>query len=284
MDTNESQTVLVLGATGKTGRRVVSKLAALGHQVRAASRHPGDAAANVTPTVFDWADGEGHASALEGADAVYVVPPAFVVDHADQHVDLFVAAKEAGVRRAVMLSARGVNVDDSIPMRRAELALFDSDLDATVIRPTWFAQNFTEGFFSHGVDEGVIATAAGDGLEPFIDADDIADVAVTLLVSSGHDGMAYDLSGSESLSFHDAAARLSDALGREIRHVNISIEDYISRAIGAGVPADYAAMLAGLNDVIRQGWDAHISDGVATVLGRPANSFTDWTRTLSAVN
>lgn len=284
MDTNQLRTVLVLGATGKTGRRVVDRLAALGHQVRAASRHPGAAAANVIPTVFDWDDTESHASALEGADAVYIVPPAFVVDHVDQDVKLLVAAKEAGVSRAVMLSARGVDADDSIPMRRAELALFDSDLDATVIRPTWFAQNFTEGFFGAGVDAGVIATSTGDGRVPFIDVDDIADVAVTLLVSLGHDGMAYDLSGSESLSFDDAAERLSDALGRRIRHVHVSAEEYIAGAVAAGVPADYAAMLASLNDVIRNGWDAQTSDGVATVLGRPANSFTDWTRTLSAVN
>lgn len=276
-------TVLVLGGTGKTGRRVAELLAGAGNDVRTAARNPGPAGGGITPVRFDWDDPAGHAAALEGVDAVYVVPPALVIEHAEPVAAFARRAAAAGVGRAVFLSARGVDTDDSIPLRRTELALLASDLPTTVIRPSWFAQNFTEGVFAAGVEAGVVATPAGDGLEPFIDADDIAAVAAHLLVTPGHAGAAYDLSGSEAITFGAAAALLSERLGREIRHVDITAEQFVAGAVAGGVPADYAAMLAGLFDIIRQGWDASVSDGVERVLGRPARSFADWAGTLSPV-
>jgi uncharacterized protein YbjT (DUF2867 family) len=275
--------ILVLGATGKTGSRVVDRLAADGVTVRAASRHPGTARAGVVPTHFDWDDQATWQPALQGAEAVYVIPPAFVIDHVAQSTALFAAAKEAGVKRALLLSARGVDSSDDIPYRRTELALLASGLEASIIRPTWFAQNFTDGAFAPGVAAGVLAAPAADGLEPFIDADDIADVAAAILTDTtgAHAGKDYNLSGSAAYTFGQAAEILSSALGKPVAYANITPEEFVQGLTSAGVPADYAAMLASLFEVIRNGWDAPLSDGVQQVLGRPARSFEDWAATIS---
>jgi uncharacterized protein YbjT (DUF2867 family) len=270
---------LILGGTGKTGRRVASRLLAHGASVRSASRHPIDDGSGARAVAFDWADPSTHDAALDGADAVYVIPPAMVLDHVDASTVFFQRAASHGVQRLVFLSARGVDADDAIPMRRAELALFDTPgLDATVIRPSWFAQNFTEGVFAAGVADGLLAAPAGDGREPFIDADDIADVATALLLdrTGTHGGQAIDLSGSVSYTFAEAAALLAGVAGRPVQYVDLTPADFVSGAVAAGLPADYAGMMASLFEVIRNGWDAHVSDGVERVLGRPARSLEQW--------
>jgi uncharacterized protein YbjT (DUF2867 family) len=273
--------ILVLGGTGKTGRRVVQQLAAQGVAVRAASRRPaGRTTDGVRPVHFDWDDSATHAPALAGVEAVYVVPPAFVLD-ATGHVPPFLKAVEAaGVPRAVLLSARGVDADDAVPLRRIELALAGGGLGWSVLRPSWFAQNFTEGAFAPAVQAGVLAMPTGEGREPFIDADDIAAVAVRLLLDPGLDGRAYDLSGPEAITFEQAASVLAGALGRPVRFQHVSADQWLEQTTAAGVPADYAAFLAAMLDGIRQGRDAHVSDGVRAVLGRPARSFEDWAATL----
>ncbi len=149
-------------------------------------------------------------------------------------------------------------------------------------RPSWFAQNFTEGVFADGVRQGVLAAPAGDGLEPFIDADDIADVAAALLLDADgrHAGKDYDLSGSVSYTFAQAAEVLSGALGHPVAYVDVAPADFIAGATAAGVPDDYAALLGGLFEIIRNGWDAAVSDGVQQVLGRAPRSLEDWAATL----
>jgi uncharacterized protein YbjT (DUF2867 family) len=274
--------ILVLGATGKTGRRVTDRLAASGVHVRAASRNPGAATQpGVTPVRFDWHDVSTHDAALDGASAVYVIPPEFVVDHVDA-VTAFVGRAEAlGVQRAVFLSARGVDMDDTIPLRREELVLLGSGLGATVVRPSWFHQNFTEGVFAEPVRAGVLAAPAADGLEPFIDADDIADVVVAALTDDRHAGQAYDLSGPEAITWGAAAGILGRAFGREVAYVDADPGEWEAGLVAAGLPVDYAAMLGSLFAVIRNGWDAQVSDGVQKVLGRSARSFEDWASTIS---
>jgi uncharacterized protein YbjT (DUF2867 family) len=276
-------TIAVLGATGKTGRRVTDRLVAAGHHVTAASRTPGAASSQVRPVHFDWADAASYSEVLRGADAVYVIPPAFVVDHVDAITALAAAATTAGVAKAVLLSARGVDADDNIPMRRSELALLGSGLDVTIIRPTWFAQNFTEGIFASSVSDGVLAVPAGTGLEPFIDADDIADVAVAVLTQPNHRAMAYDISGSEAITFADAARIIAAHIGRPLSYIDADPDEFIAGVTASGVPGDYAGMLGGIFEVIRNGWDATLSDGVERVLGRPPQSFSQWAaRTLTA--
>lgn len=267
-------TYLVIGGTGKTGRRVLDVLVAQGHTGRAGARTPGPAAPGIEPVHFDWADPATHGPALDGVEAVYVVPPALQLEYADEVAALGRLAVDAAVSRAVLLSARGADKAPESGIYRAEQALVETGLPTAVVRPAWFAQDFTESFFAPGTD-GVIAAPTGDGANPFIDAADIAAVAVALLTGAAPVG-AYDISGPRALSFGEAAEVLSRHAGREVRHVDTSPSDWLAGAIANGTPADYAQMIGTLLTLIREGHDADLSDGVQRALGRPATSFVDW--------
>jgi uncharacterized protein YbjT (DUF2867 family) len=269
--------ILVLGATGKTGRRTTRHLTAGGHAVRAAARTPGDPAPGVTPVRFDWSDPATYDAALAGADAVYVIPPAFRLDHPPLIASLLERARRAGVRRAVLLGARGGQLDPSSPLARAEAALRDSGLEWSVVRPTWFMQNFTEGFFRPGLDAtSELVAPAGDGATPFVDADDIAAVVAAALTDARHAGRAYDLSGPAARTFAEAAAVLGEHAGREVRYVDADPAGWERGAVAAGVPADYAGLLGALFGLIRAGQDAAVSDGVRRALGREPTSLEAW--------
>ncbi len=269
-------TYLVLGGTGKTGRRVLDQLVAAGHTARAAARSPGPASSGVEPVRFDWADQATYAPALTGAEAVYIVPPALQLEHAEQIATLGRLALDAGVQRAVLLSARGVDKAPENGMFRSEQALAATGLPTVIVRPTWFAQNFTESFFAPSIRaDGVLVAPAGDGANAFIDADDIAAVAVAGLTGATPAG-AYDLSGPRALSFTEAAAVLSPHVGREVRHVDLPVEEWVKGAAANGLPADYAGMLGGIFTLIKDGHDADLSDGVQRALRRPATAFEDW--------
>lgn len=274
--TRRMTTYLVLGGTGKTGRRVLHQLVAAGHTGRAAARTPGAGSPGIEPVRFDWADPSTYAPALSGVDAVYVIPPALQLEHADQIAALGAVAVDQGVGRAVMLSARGVDQAPDSALFRSEQALAATGLPTGVVRPSWFAQNFTESFFAPGITtEGVIVAPTAEGAHAFIDADDIAAVAVALLTGQAPLG-AYDLSGPQALRFSEAAAILSSHAGREVKHVDLPVDDWKAGAVENGLPVDYAEMLAMLFGLIRDGHDAGVSDGVQRALGRPPTSFEAW--------
>ena len=267
---------LVLGGTGKTGRRVLDLLVAQGHTARAAARTPGASSPGVDPVRFDWADVTTHRPALEGVEAVYVVPPALQLEHADQVAALGELAVAAGAQRAVLLSARGVDQAPDNGMFRSEQALAATGLPTAVVRPAWFAQNFTESFFAPTIRaDGVVVAPTGDGANPFIDTADIAAVAAALLTGDAPVGD-YDLSGPRALSFAEAAEVLTTYAGRTVRHVDLPQEEWLAAATGQGLPEDYAGMLAVLFTLIRDGQDDALSDGVERALGRPATSFEQW--------
>jgi uncharacterized protein YbjT (DUF2867 family) len=248
-------------APGKTGRRLVQQLTAAGHAPRAAARHGA--------VHFDWDDRATWAAALAGAEAVYVVPPALRGDYVPD-VEAFLAqAREAGVRRAVLLSARGADAGpapEQNPLYAAEQVLAASGLSWSVVRPSWFMQNFTEGFMVPDA-EGRIRLPAGDGRVPFIDAEDIAAVAAAALTQDGHEGQVYELAGPELLDHHEAAA----ALGAT--YEDVPPEAWQAAVQEAGMPAEYAAVLAMLFSFIRDGYEARPSDGVQRALGREPGAF-----------
>jgi uncharacterized protein YbjT (DUF2867 family) len=267
-------TFLLLGGTGKVGRRLATQLHTDGHEVRIASRNP--PAGGVR---FDWDDAQTHDPALEGADGVWVVPPALRLDHASQVGAFAERARRAGVSRLAVLSARGGNLDPASPLARMEAAVAASGAPHTVIRPAWFMQNFTEAFFAPGiVEQGVIAAPTGDGAAPFIDTEDIAAVAAAALTGHGGSGEAYDLSGPRALSFAEVAEVISDVTGRQVRHVDPGEEAWKAGAIEAGLPPAYADLLAVLFGIIRDGHDAMLSGGVQAVLGREPGSFEAWAK------
>jgi uncharacterized protein YbjT (DUF2867 family) len=263
-------TILVLGATGKTGRRVVSALDALGVDYRPVSRR--------TEIPFDWTDESTWARALDGATAVYLVPLAMNLD--DAEVAAFVPqAVAAGVRRIVLLSARGISPDDG-----RERAVRASGVDWTILRPTWFSHNFSEDYFLPEILAGEVALpVGGDGAHPFIDAQDIADVAVAALTQDGHAGVAYELSGPEALTFGDVLARIGEVSGRSIRITEMPAADYTDMLVERGFGVAYAEVLSMSLTAMRDGHDAALSDGVPSVLGHDGRLFGDYVKEAAGI-
>ncbi|MFE9636663.1 NAD(P)H-binding protein [Streptomyces sp. NPDC006463] len=264
---NATQTTLVIGGTGKTGRRVAEKLAALGRPVRVGSR-------NGEPA-FDWNEHATWLPALEGVDRVYVTYyPDLAFPGAVEQVGAFAQlAVAAGARRLVLLSGRGEEA-----AQRSEEALKASGADWTVVRSSWFNQNFDESFFLEPVLAGEIALPTADAVEAFVDTDDVADVVVAALTDDRHIGRTYELSGPRLLSFCDVAAELSKVTGREIAYVPVSDADYRAVLRENDLPEDFAELFT----LILDGRNAHRVHGVEEVLGRPPRDFADFAREAAA--
>lgn len=272
--TSSDATILILGGTGKTGRRISRRLRSAGAAVRTAARSGAD-------TGFDWADDGTWAPALQGATAVYLVPPGATLDVASPLPAFLDAAEISGVRHITQLSARGVeHAPPQAPMRAAELDLRSrSGLTTTTLRPGWFLHNFSEYLFLPAiVDDDVIAAPTGSGAEAFVHADDIAAVAAaTLLHPEAHAGAEYTLTGPTAHTFGEVAEAIGTAEGRPIRHLDEPREAWVRRITAQGLPADYASMLGGLLDEhVRAGHGAAATDDVERVIGRPPKGLTDY--------
>lgn len=260
---------LVLGATGKTGRRLVARLRLHGTSMRAASRS--------SDTRFDWADPHSWDSALQDVKAIYVVAPR---EPGPVH-DFVTRAEAAGVQRLVLLSGRGADTwGDStfgLDMRSAEDAVRGSALEWTILRASNFNQNFDEDVFHAPLLAGELALPAGAVPEPFIDIEDVADAAATVLTRpGGHAGQIYELTGPRSLTFADAVELISRASGRPITYKHISPAEYTASLIEEGVSDDDAHHVAEMFVLMERGLLASTTDGVATVLGRAPRTFEDY--------
>lgn len=267
-----SAPILVLGATGKTGRRVVRQLTDRDLPVRAASR--------TGRHRFDWYDDTTWPAAVAGINTAYVVPP-LGPDGLRQAAGFVSAATARGIRRVVLLSGRGVGragreFDVYRSSVAVEQAVRDSGADWTILQPSWFAQNFSEDFLADGVLAGEVRVPAGNGAEPFIDVEDVAEVAVAALTDERHTGRTYALSGPRSLTFAAALAELSAASGRTVRYVDVELSQYAAELVEYGLPGDDAEALRDLFAVIRNGRSDYLSDGVQQVLGRAPRDFADW--------
>jgi uncharacterized protein YbjT (DUF2867 family) len=257
---------LVLGGTGKTGRRVVERLTARGLPVRIGSR------SGEPP--FDWEDQATWAPALRNVESVYVVYyPDLAVPGAAATVRSFAElAVDNGVRRLVLLSGRGEE-----GAQLGEQAVRESGADWTILRSSWFSQNFSEGNFLDLLLSGEVSLPAGNVAEPFIDADDVADVAVAALTEDGHAGQLYELTGPRLLTFVQAVEEIAKAAGREIRYVPISMEQFASL-----LTEHYVSLLTYLFTEVLDGRNAHLTDGVQRALGREPRDFTDYAREAAA--
>ncbi|MGW5718453.1 NAD(P)H-binding protein [Amycolatopsis sp. NPDC003865] len=252
-------TTLILGGTGKTGRRVASRLAG----ARIASRTGG----------FDLGDPASWAAALDGVTAVYLVEPDLrAAARLPRFVDRAVAA---GASRLVLLSAPRAG-EEGHPLHAAERAVRDCGAGWTILRPQWFAQNFSEGPWAPAIREGVLALPAGRGGAPFVDAEDIADVAAAALTGDRHHGEVYELTGPRVVGFGEAVTLIARAAGREIEYVDLEPEAFIERQIAVGVPETVARLLTGLLAELREGRGADLGDGVERALGRPPRSFEEF--------
>lgn len=263
--------ILVLGGTGKTGRRVAERLAARGVDVRIGSR------AGSPP--FQWDDEATWAPVLRGASAAYVAySPDLSVPGAARAVGAFAEmAVRGGVRRLVLLSGRGEE-----GALRCEQALRDSGADWTVLRASWFSQNFSETFVVDSIRAGEVALPVDGVREPFVDADDIADAAVAALTEDGHVGEQYELTGPRSMTFAEAVGEIASASGRPIRYVTLSTDEFAAGLAEQQVPADFAALLMELFTEILDGRNSHLGDGVRRALGREPRDFAGYARDAAA--
>ncbi len=260
-------TILVLGATGKTGRRLVATLRAAGRPVRAASRSG--------EVRFDWSDEGTWAAALDGASALYLVAP-----EDPERAGTFVKqAAAAGVGRIVALSARGLDQLAAGAFQgvvAAERAVRDSGLEWTVLRPNNFNQNFDEDLWRDPLRSGRLALPIGPVPEPFVDAQDIADVAAAALTSDGHHEQVYVLSGPRALTFGAAVETIARAAGRPIRYEELAPAEYRAELRDGGVPEEFVTELDALFATLRAAHSVEPGDGVQRVLGREPVDFATY--------
>jgi uncharacterized protein YbjT (DUF2867 family) len=262
--------ILVLGSTGKTGRRVVERLTRRGVPTRVGAR-------SGTPP-FDWDDRETWAPVLHGVGSVYLSHYLDALPGAAETIGSFAElAVENGIPRLVHLSGRG-----EAEAELAEQALRDTGAEVTTLRSTWFSQNFSESYFLDGLLAGELALPAVNAPEPFVDADDIADVAVAALTEDGHVGETYELTGPRLLTFTDAVSEIAQATGREIRYAPVSIEDFAAGLEEQAVPEEWIELLVYLFQEVLDGRNAHLSDGVQRALGRAPKDFADYARDAAA--
>lgn len=263
--------ILVLGGTGKTGRRVVQRLEAAGLPVRIGSRSASPA--------FDWQDPSGWDQILEGVEAVYVsFYPDLAVPGAPAVIEAFSQqAVAAGVKRLVLLSGRGEE-----EAQRCEGIIQQSGVDWTILRCSWFAQNFSEAFLRDAVVGGVVALPVDQVREPFVDADDIAEVAVAALTQPGHAGQLYELTGPRLLSFPEAVAEIADISGLEIEFMSIPHDAFLSGMRAQGAPEDLTELVGYLFREVLDGRNESLSDGVQRALGREPRDLRDYAREAAA--
>jgi len=270
--TTNTDITLVLGGTGKTGRRVAQRLSARGRSVRIGSRSAAPA--------FDWDDESSWGPVLEGVSAAYVTfqPDLALPGTSDRIRQFAELAGRAGVRRLVLLSGRG----EPEAQLCEQVIEHSAVVETTILRCSWFSQNFSESYLLDPVLSGVVALPVGDVPEPFIDAEDIADAALTALTEDGHAGELYELTGPRLLTFAEAVVEIAAASGREIRFERVPMDDYVAALADEQVPEEVIGLIRYLLTEVMDGRNAYTSDGVERILGREPRDFRDYAQATAA--
>ncbi|MHC8366574.1 NAD(P)H-binding protein [Pseudomonas sp. ZT5P21] len=265
------ETILILGATGKTGRRIAQRLRAAGVPVRLGSR-------GVKPA-FDWENRSTWAAALDGVRAAYIsFQPDLAVPGAVETVHAFTdQAVKSGVRKLVLLSGRG-----EVEAEQAERVVQNSGVDWTILRASWFCQNFSEAHFLGPILQRELALPVGNIAEPFVDVEDIAEIAVEALTKPGHAGQLYELTGPRALTFAEAVAEIARETKRDIAFVAVSPDAYRPALEQAQLPAELIDLVLYLFTTVLDGRNTPVADGVQRALGRPARDFSDYVRRTAA--
>jgi len=269
----KTEQFLITGGTGKTGRRIVERLNKLGHKVRIGSRS--------AELSFDWNDPTNWDEVLEGIDKVYVTyQPDLAVPGAKEAIsELVKVSKKAGVSKMVLLSGKGE--------REAELCediVINSGIDYTIIRASWFNQNFSENFLLEPILDGVVALPQAHVKIPFVDAEDIADVAVKVLNDNSYNGKIFELTGSETLTFKEAIAVIAKATNRSISFIPLSLEAYGTAMKDMQLPEDFIWLINYLFDVVLGNPNnSIITEDINLLLGRAPKTFRDFAEESAAL-
>lgn len=260
-----TETTLVLGGTGKTGRRIVRQLQDRGLPVRMGSR-------SASPS-FDWHDRSNWSQLLSGVSSIYIAyHPDLAAPGASEAIQALVELTQRhDVKKIVLLSGRG-----EPEAQRCEEIVRASGTSFTIVRCAWFNQNFSENFMRDMVREGTIALPVDGVREPFVDVEDIADVSVAALTEKGHDGKVYELTGPELLTFADAASAISETTGRKIQFQSISTDQFMFGLRSQNLPEELTQLLCYLFTEVLDGRNARLADGVQRALGRQPRSFADY--------
>jgi uncharacterized protein YbjT (DUF2867 family) len=267
----KNKATLVLGGTGKTGRKVVERLAKIGMPVRIGSR------SGQPP--FDWENQNTWRPALQNIESAYVTYyPDLAFPGAIEAVGAFAKlAVESGVARLVLLSGRG---EEGALL--SEQAIQESGADWTIVRASWFDQNFSEGHLLEPVLSGEVAFPAGNVAEPFVDAEDIADVATAALIEERHRGQLYEVTGPRLLTFSEAVAEIAATTGRELRYMPVSPEQYASALLEYGLPTNFVTPLVKLVTTVLDGRNARLAEGVQRAVGQAPRDFAAYARDAAA--
>jgi uncharacterized protein YbjT (DUF2867 family) len=244
--------VVVLGATGKVGRRVAARLDVAGATVRGVST-------SGSPP-FRWEDPDTWGPVVQGVDAAFVMAP----DGVEVDPRLLEAAVDAGVRRLVLLSSKGIETMNDDRLLAAEQAVRNSGVDWTILRPDWFDQNFDEGFLRDAVLAGEVAIPIGDTRMAFNDLDDVAAVAATVLTHDGHADQTYELGGPEALSFAEATAIIAEVSGREVRFSG-DADRYVEVMTGFGLPEEQLRAGVQAFQALADAGDGEVTDAVQMI-------------------
>jgi uncharacterized protein YbjT (DUF2867 family) len=260
-------TILIVGKHGKTGRRVESRLQAAGTPTLGVSR-------STTPA-FDWEAPETWPAVLEGVRAAYVTyHPDLSVPRAEGAIrDFARLARESGVEHIVLLSGRG---EDGA--KRAEDVLRASGIDWNVVQASWFAQNFSENFMLDGILSGELVMPICEAREPFVDVDDVADVAVAALLEPGLRNRLFEVTGPRSITFAECVDAISNATGDPVKLRQVPLDVYLATLADEGVPSAMRALLEELFTVLFDGRNAATADGVHEALGRSPTDFDAFAR------
>lgn len=262
------ENILVIGGTGKTGRKVASKLTSIGHNVRIGSRSSSPA--------FDWHKPDSWSTALEGMDKVYITfQPDLAVPGALEAIEtLTKQAKKNNIKKLVLLSGKGE--------REAELCeqvIIHSGINYTIVRASWFNQNFSESFFLDPIREGFVALPQANAKVPYVDTDDISDVAVEALIDDKHNGKIYQLTGPRQLTFKQVIEEISEATGRDIAFTPIALSAYTTMMKQQDISEDFIWLVEYLfSEVLGNPSNSEITNDIEQVLKRPAKDFKTYVR------
>ena len=263
----EEKKILVLGGKGKTGSRVAERLTKLGKTIRIGSR-------SEKPS-FDWENPETWEGALEGMDTVYITfQPDLAVPGALKAIEAFTSqAVKAGIQKMILLSGKGEKEAEL-----CEQVVMNAGVDWTIVRASWFNQNFSESFFLDPILAGHVALPRGEALVPYVDADDIADVVVESLLYDKHVGQTYELTGPRQLTFEQATAEISTATGRDIKFESITMDEHTKMLKEYQVPEDFIWLINYLFTEVLVDKNSIITNDIEKVLGRKAKDFAEYAR------
>lgn len=278
--------ILVTGGTGTIGKATVAALQAAGQRFKVAARSPQEIKTRgVEAVTLDWSELDTYLPAMKGVDKLFLLTP-----NSERQVGYVVqavaAAKRAGVKHIVRLSVMGADADPGVILGRlhfaAEKEVRLSGIAWTMLRPTFFMQNFINYYGVHPNKDGEIHLPHGRGKAAWVDARDVGEAAAKVLSAGGYEGNTFDLTGPEALSTEEVLAILSEVFGHKYKYVDVP-EDAARKAMeDMKMPLWLVDAFMELHAFIKNGHAAKLANGVQTILGREPRSVREWARSLAS--